>query len=157
MTVEWSLVAALFFSLFRNVSTYEISIWKLGVCSNLKVLDHMVTIKKTRVCGWVALELTEGFRQSPQHTGLTAKGRPLLGSYGVVLATIRMQSTMGQTLRHRVHPVQLSDTLGRWVSGSNRMACRQKRRAWLSPPPTPRAPLRSQHRGGGASGSCPLQ
>lgn len=64
---------------------------------------------------------------------------------------------MGQTLRHSVQPVQLSDTLGRWVSGSNWMACGQKQRARLSPPPRPRTPPGPQHGGGGAPGSGPLQ
>lgn len=58
-----------------------------------------------------------------QHRGLRARGSPRRGSYGVVLGTMRMQSMMGQTLRHRVQPVQLSVTVGRWVSASNWIAC----------------------------------
>ena len=55
-------------------------------------------------------------------------GTPRLGWWGVVLLIMVMQSMMGQTLRHRVQPVQLSVTNGRWVSGSNVMACRERER-----------------------------
>ena len=45
-----------------------------------------------------------------------------------------MQSIIGQTERHRVQPVQVSVTVGRWVSGSNWIACKQKGRVLLSLP-----------------------
>lgn len=51
-----------------------------------------------------------------------------MGTYGVVLVTILMQSMMGHTLRQRVQPVQLSMITGRWVSGSNLIACKRRER-----------------------------
>ncbi len=49
-------------------------------------------------------------------------GIPLLGLYSSALVTMVIQSMMGHTLRHKVHPVQSGVTLGRWDSGSKVIA-----------------------------------
>lgn len=45
-----------------------------------------------------------------------------LGIYAVVLGTMEIQSRMGHTDTHKVHPVQSSVTVGMCVCGSKRMA-----------------------------------